>query len=384
MGRTSLIPALEAKVGKDLYSYLIEALKQGKKQPEIALELGISLSQVYSLINKYELKDKFKEASQVKIVSGELKDLVDRYLEAKQNADLSQKTITNYRDGLGKLLWWLNETGQPASLNTFKNPATIEAFLGYLRTETVRFGGKASTSRRAMKSSSRRFYRMVLRAFGYWLMRQDFLEKNPVIKTEPIRVEKRLPEDIPDEILERIFDSFDDSFLGIRNKMLITLFCDTGLRLDGVVNLKSDQIDLSTGWGKVIEKGDKERLFRLSPVALDQLQVYIKVREPLAKTKLLWITEEGSPWKRDPIRAFVATLNKYSTAEHRIHPHAFRHVWAKHLALSDINPLKATVMGGWSDVELYMHYASAYTSDQAWEGAAQASVITKLLGKKKE
>lgn len=381
MGRKSQIPQLEAKIGQKIYAYLSEAIKQGKKPPEMAAELDISVSQTYNLIDQCNLKDKLKEAGRIAVgVSGELKDLIDEYLRAKEVAELSSKTIENYRDFLYNFLWWLDYEGKPPTLGSFANPATSEDFQNYLRVTEVRFGGKSSSARRPIKPSSRKAYRRILRAFGYWLVKRDYLEKNPIIKTESIRVEKRLPEDIPDEILLKILNSFDSTFIGIRNKTIIVLFCDTGLRLAGIVGLQMGQIDVETGWAKVIEKGDKERLIRVSPTALQQLNTYIKVREPLARVKHLWITATGDIWERDAIRQFVRTLNQYSTPEHWVHPHAFRHVWAKHLALSDVNPLKAQVMGGWEDIELYQHYARAFSSETAWDNAAAASPITKLLG----
>lgn len=379
MGRKSQIPALEEKIGKPIYNYLAEAIK-AKKPPEIANDLAISLSTFYDIIKKVGLKEKLKEASTSAIYSksgGELKAVIDEFLRAKTIGERSEQTIRSYHDILYCLLWWLDDQGKPSTLGVF-NKEVLTDFFYYLKTSINRFGGKSSSSRRPMMASSIAGYRRVLRALGYWLMRQDKIEKNPVIQIDAPKVPKRLPEDLPDEMILKILNSFKNDFEGIRDKTIIMMFIDTGLRLDGLVNLEADNFNLNTSFASIIEKGNKERKIHITLNMLAQLKKYLELRAPLAKTDKLWITPEGIHFKRESLRQMVSQLNEL-TPGYRIHPHLFRHVWAKFLMQSNINPLKAQLMGGWADVKLFLHYASAYSGEAAWEGHDEASAITKLM-----
>ena len=223
-------------------------------------------------------------------------------------------------------------------------------------------------------------------------------QENPQIEKDPLKsmlkpkVEKRLIEDLPDEVLALVLDQMGNTtFNEIRDRAIIYMFIDTGMRLGGVTSLKVDQFNLDTGWGKVIEKGNKERGIKLTTQLTEQLKKYVAIREPLAKSKALWINREGTGIDKGTIGSMVRNLNdlpgvKESIAllapNNRIHPHIFRHVWAKHMAQSDIPIQAIQVMGGWDTIELVMYYAKAYSSESAWKQIEHASPLNAITGKK--
>lgn len=383
MGRKSIRPELEAKLGKPLPQYLDEAIKKGKKVPEIASEIGISQSQTYEFINRFGLKSKFKEAAKQlrRIKSGsEIEEVFKRYIQFKENEEIRPRTIENYRDVFDNFLWWLQNMNRPTTIHVIESPEILNDFVSYLKTEEVRFGGRATSARHKMEASSIGNYLTVLKTFARWCeiegLVEDIEKKLKRVAIPKVRG-KKLPEDLSDEAIKRIFNSFGNDFIGIRNRTIITILLETGIRLEGLCSLKENSFDLETGLATITEKGEKERWIHLNSKALNQLKKYLEIREELAETDSLWITYEGTEFKRNPLRAWIGSLSKIA-GEH-CHTHIFRHVWAKYLALSDFNPLKARTMGGWNDVKLYEHYASAYTSKQAWEGHEEASAIEKLL-----
>lgn len=384
MGRINKDAEIEAKVGKPIYNFLTDAAREGKKPADIAQEAGVALSTIYELIKRFNLRDKFKEGAKKMLYTrtgSELKSVIDDYLRAKEVSGRSPKTLENYKGSLYQFLWWLQETNRPAVTGILENEVTLNDYLYYLKTEPVRFGGKVAGARKPMQASSINTHFTTMKAFQRWCEKKELIKKAGIMKLDRPKVQKRLPEDVPDEILARILNSFDESFVGIRNKTIVMTFLDTGLRLDGCVNLEADQFDLETGWGQIIEKGDKERRIHLSTNALAQLKKYLVLRDPVARTNKLWINQDGEHFGRGPIKVMVRELNEYSDVKHNIHPHVFRHIWCKYLAINKVNPLDGKLMGGWADIQLYMYYSSAYTSAEAWTEHDRVSPITKLLGK---
>lgn len=57
-------------------------------------------------------------------------------------------------------------------------------------------------------------------------------------------------------------------FLGSRNKAIILMLLDTGLRASELTNIKLDEIDSERGWIKVKGKGAKERAQRKPIITL--------------------------------------------------------------------------------------------------------------------
>ena len=383
MGRKSQIPEIEAKLGQSLKPYLTACIKENKPPKEISVLLGVSLSQVYELISFYELKDALKEARRVALLpvnEGELKALISDFIHSKEVAGCSKLTIYNLQVSMNSFLWWLEHNGRPDTLANYTSK-TISDYLYYLLTEPVRFGGLCASSRKPMKPISIKKHRTHHNNLGNWLVLHDYLEKNPVDKVEKIRVPKELPADLPDEILNKVMAGLNGSFTGLRDKTIVSIFLSTGMRLAGVENLKIDTFDLDTGWGQIIEKGNKSRRIRISTSMLPLLREYITARVSLAKTDYLWVHPDGNRFARGSIKDMVNKLNDlYDPDKRRIHPHLFRHLWAKNIALSGINLMALKVGGGWEDVRLAAYYAEAYTSaDKAWDEIEKADTLNLYL-----
>jgi len=369
MGRISAIPQIEEKLGKPIREYLTEAIEGGKKPPEIAQDLEVSLSQIYELIKSTGLKEKLKEVSRKSYAgqSGELKSIIDQFLKDKEAASRSQRTIANYQDALLKFLWWLDQEKRAATLAEW-NANSIRDFLHYLQTTDVRFGGKSTSARRPVKINTILAYRRIFRAFDYWMILQGIIKSSEVKKVSTPRREIRAPEDLPDELLTKILDAFDeDSFVGLRNKAIVSTFLYTGLRLDEMVNLNPEQIDLDSGRFQLIGKGNKQRLICLIPKNVELLRRYLKLREPLAKTPKLWITSEGTHFNRNSLRMMVKELNQLDPKLKRIHPHVFRHCWAYRLRRALLRESTMMKMGGWARMDELLLYSSAYSQEEAWK-----------------
>ena len=82
--------------------------------------------------------------------------------------------------------------------------------------------------------------------------------------------------------------------LGSRNKAIILMFLDTGLRASELANIKLDEIESERGWIKVKGKGAKERVVRIGATAQKTLWRFLIYREK-SKCPALWITEAGKP-----------------------------------------------------------------------------------------
>lgn len=375
MGRVSQIPAIEAKVGKPIHKFLKDSIEAGKKVPEMAEEAGISSSTIYEFIKKFDLSGKMKEAIRKTIYGGgggELKDIIDGYLKAKEIGELSPKTLSNYRDVLYAFLKWLVDNDKPTTLVIFESPEYIRDYMYYLKTEAQRYG-------KPFTPSTRKAHHRVLKAFGFWLEREEKIVKNPLLRVESPKLEIRDPEDLPNEVVKGIMNSFDDSFEGVRNEAIIGTFLETGMRLDEVATLKANQIDLETGWAKIVGKGNKQRTIRLSPPMLKRLKAYIELRNPQAKaTEQLWINFDGSVFKRDSIRKMCSALSAKFKG-YRIHAHLFRHIWARCMAEANVNILAIAEMGGWSDIKLVQHYASAISAEKAWKQYETATPLNQVF-----
>jgi len=83
-------------------------------------------------------------------------------------------------------------------------------------------------------------------------------------------------------------------FLGSRNRAIVLMFLDTGMRVSEIADIKLDDLDTERGWIKVKGKGATERVVRIGVAAQKALWRYLVHRPSNGKAEL-WLTEEGTP-----------------------------------------------------------------------------------------
>ena len=142
-----------------------------------------------------------------------------------------------------------------------------------------------------------------------------------------------------------------------RNRCMINLFLNTGLRLSEMLDLKWKDINLMTGQLKIIDgKGGNDRIIWIND---DMLQEACNWREDqfenLGKVDYVFSTREGKRLKDRDIREM---LYKYSekALNKRISPHTLRHTYATDLyrATKDIRLVQKAL--GHADLSTTMIY----------------------------
>lgn len=382
MGRISQIPAIEEKIGAKIDKFILDKAREGKQPTEIASLLNISLSTYYNIVKTRDLKDKLKEIYGAKSrPQGQLAEVAEQFITSRRVAGMRPKTIKNYEEFFSRFFRFMDEKGIRPDLNSF-NFDTIQKYFNYLKSEESRFGGKII---KPVKQGTIITAFNIFNALGNWGEKvAKIFPENPMKRMLSPRKERgKLPEDMPDNEIALLLKSFGGNFEDIRNKTIVKLFLDTGMRLEGMSSLKVDSFDLNTGWAIITEKGDKQREICLSPVGLKQLHIYLEARENIdTRLKSLWITENGKEFTYRGISSFLEKLNDAGIVKTHLHAHLFRHVWTKQMFLSGVSAMGLMKMGGWESLDLVKHYGDAYSSKDAWNERQKASSFFELLDEK--
>jgi integrase/recombinase XerC/integrase/recombinase XerD len=163
--------------------------------------------------------------------------------------------------------------------------------------------------------------------------------------------------------VEVLLCCFSSDYYGIRNKCMILLMLDSGLRASEVVTLKLDNINLDYHYIKVIGKGNKERIVPVGLASTSLLCNYLKIR-PVSDSNFLFLTFSGKVLQRTVFKKLFRKLRKQSGIK-KLYPHLLRHTFAtNYLLYSDGDIYKLSMLLGHSDVkttEIYLHYANYYS-----------------------
>ena len=240
------------------------------------------------------------------------------YIRCELN--LSVHTVDAYRRDLSQWADYATDS-HPENLHP-QSVTTADLRLG--RARRSRQGDSPRTIRRKVQA---------LRAFFRFMMKRKGLLNNPAQELILAKTDRPLPVYVRQSETEAILDDpldFSD-FKQVRNRLIIMLIYETGLRCSEVQQLKDADIDTAKGELKVLGKRNKERIIPFGRELADMIETYRQLRNDIdgsTATKELLIRNNGEPLYRKLIYNVVHTvLEQYATCQ-RKSPHVLRHSFA--------------------------------------------------------
>jgi site-specific recombinase XerD len=318
-------------------------------------------------------------------VSTSLRSLVKGFVLTQRTDCKSPRTTEYYESNLRRFLWYAEQQQWPDDVCVITE-WHIREFLAYTGSEGNRWGlsgnGSESSRPKATYSTVHHYY-AVLKAFFNWCVKEGFLSESPLAKIRlkaprPNVVQPYSSQDILRLIAVCDYDYKNNArLLGSRNKAIVLMFLDTGLRASELAGIKLDEIDSERGWIKVKGKGAKERVVRIGATAQKALWRYIVCREK-SKCQNLWITEEGKPFDVSGVQTMITRLKERAGLTAKGNCHRFRHTFALQFLRQDRNPFNLQYLLGHSDLRMVRHYVSTLGMEdalKAHEGASPADSL---------
>ena len=171
-------------------------------------------------------------------------------------------------------------------------------------------------------------------AFWGWMERNHYVKENVVYELQYKKKKRRNSNiKVPSkEQMENFISNIDmcgSDFLKYRNRAIIFLFSDSGIRSEELLTLNIDDVcfDKNHPYVTILGKGyyeedDKEKVY-ISRVARDAIVEYLKYRKDNCKNETeeaLFISEWGNRLSKTSMTSF---FKRYSNGQ--INPHMLRH-----------------------------------------------------------
>lgn len=282
---------------------------------------------------------------------------------------LSPRTIENYQKQLGYLQHFLETEYNLCELEELR-PTHIKQFLVVMDEK----GRKPRYVNDLLK---------VYKTFGNYIKREGYVRQNPASSIHNMKQPKVKINTFSEEEIRRLLNYFQGrKFLPIRNRAILALFFDTGMRLDEVITLCPDQIreDRILVHGK----GNKERVVPVSPYLAKALMQYRIVRESYFEGKLpekyLFVSSRGKKLTQEGIARFFKQAAKAVGVNPnvRVSPHTCRHTFA-HLQLKNgIDLYSLSRLMGHESIAITQRYLEGIKDDQVLRAAQKTGVLQNL------
>ena len=196
-----------------------------------------------------------------------------------------------------------------------------------------------------------------LRSYFKFLVREDYLTINPMLKIIPPKSKKKLPVFVDQESMQSLLNevSFPKGFTGERDKLIIELFYLTGIRLSELVNIKINHISFDSFYVKVLGKRNKERIIPLSSKIINEISLYIS--KFCLNEYLFTNLKKQRVYNKLVYRVVKKYISKISSID-KNSPHILRHTFATHMLNNgaDINAIKELLgHANLSATQVYTH-----------------------------
>lgn len=270
----------------------------------------------------------------------------ENFILSRKLMDLSPKTIIAYTDFIRPFVAFIGPEKELMQVTQNDISHYIQTLL-----------------ERPISRSTRATYIRHVKIFLKWSEREyEVSYKSKVIKVP--KSPKKNVKLYSDDELCMIFDSIsaDEPWIILRNRCIVALMYDSGLRQSEICNLKYSSISFSQNYMTVLGKGNKERTVSLGILAKEFLNRYRELCPFISDT--VFVTRTGNPITCNTIKLMVSKLAKKLPFE--LSSHKLRHNFATNYCLDQyeqtgqIDIYKLKYLMGHENIETterYLHFA---------------------------
>jgi len=283
---------------------------------------------------------------------------------------LSPKTIENYQKQLTYLQRYLADEHNTTLIEAVRS-IHIKQFLAMMDEK----GRKPQYINDLLK---------VFKTFFNYCEKEGHIKTSPAASIRNMKQPKVVIMTFSENEIRGLLNHFNGrDFISMRNKTIIALLFDTGMRLAEVINLRSEQIH--DEYILVHGKGNKERLVPVSPILAKQLLRYRTVRDSYFEDKrfpegFVFVSNRGKQLTPEVIGMFLKQAAKEVgvNPQVRVSPHTCRHTFA-HLQLKNgLDLYSLSRLMGHENVAITQRYLAGLQNTEIVKAAQKTGVLFNL------
>ncbi len=233
------------------------------------------------------------------------REAVESFVLSRQVIGCTRATLAYYRETLGRFAR-KHETLDACS------PLAVQGYLTALR--------------ESMGPVTVHKHFRALRAFCRWATEAGLLSESPM-RGLTMRTPRTLPRVPDDDAVRRLLVATDhDAFEGRRNRALIALLADSGLRIGEALRLRVEDVTFGARTVNVrAGKGQKDGVGFFGSEAATHLRAWLAKRREMQAEDFLFCDRDGRSMTRGAATRILHRLSVKAGLPRKIGPHALRH-----------------------------------------------------------
>jgi len=272
-------------------------------------------------------------------------DYLNRFVEyLKTERQMSVNTVESYTRDIRQYMEYIGNHGLVSFADA--GESTVMTYLLMLQNH----GKSNATVSRSLSS---------IRALYQYLLNDGEVRKDPTIKIEAPKSEKKFPSILSLKEIEKLINQPDaGSEAGLRDRAMLELMYATGLRVTELISLDIPDIRIDLGFVRCKGKNGG-RIIPVGSMAKEAIQNYLsQVRGTMAneEEQALFVNYQGGRLTRQGFWKIIKRHTKEADIRKEITPHTLRHSFATHMIQNgaDIHVLQELM--GHSDISSTQMY----------------------------
>ncbi len=259
----------------------------------------------------------------------------------------SRNTVSSYKNDLDQFFKWLGVNAPDLTAEDVTS-GEVRAWM----VSIIENGCATGTVHRKMSA---------LRSFYRYMRKHGTSSSDPMSGLKLPKKSRQLPVFVAEEALDRLLDDykFGDNFSGIRDRTIIEFLYLTGMRRSELINLRDEDVDLSSGQVRVTGKRNKQRVIPLTASFLKSLEIYLQARsKTIHAGEWFFVTDKGNKLYDKGVYNTVRRYLSMVTTVEKKSPHVLRHTFATHMLNhgADLNSIKELLgHASLSATQVYTH-----------------------------
>lgn len=268
-----------------------------------------------------------------------LEELLQEYLLELQIKNCSPTTIRSYRGNLTRFIDFLEPELELEQIKT----RHIKEYVIHLQAK----GLKASYVNTILKH---------IRGLLNYAVEEEYTSINVASKVRWLKEITPVIETFSQKEIKAMLSYYKGKdFLSIRNKLVVYMLLDTGIRAGELTNIRVCDIN---GSDLLIHgKGGKERQLTLSPVLEKELLKYMRVRS--SNSEYLFISFRGHKLTVETVEGIFKAMSHLVRTNIRCSPHTCRHTYSQLLLKAGVDSYIISRLLGHNSITVTRRYLNS-------------------------
>ena len=299
----------------------------------------------------------------------QIKTVYSEFLFDCEVKHFTPKTMKGYRNNLQRFFNYLDATYGVEEIEE----VTAKQIKDFFK-ELWKNGRKVTYTNGLLKT---------YRAFFKYALQEEYISTNPCAKVPWGKEDITLIKTFSDAEVKRMLDAFNGcDYMSIRNKAIIAMLIDTGIRNNELCELNVDSI--FDCYIKIFGKGSKERMVGISPYLQKCIIKYISVRNGYFIHQdvedSFFLSRSGRKLTVEAVERLVAKAGKIAEVDNSIRcsPHTLRHYFAQAQLRNNLDVYSLARLMGHNNIKITQRYLQSMQDKDVIERGIKSSPIMNL------